>query len=619
MNAIRKNSLSFFVLLIFIAVTFFSQSKTYNLRSNNPYPISWDVYGYYLFLPATFTYNDLGLENDEWINKTREEYKPSSTFYQVVKGKDNRKFIIYQVGCAFIYAPGFLIANSIAPTLGYKKDGFSKPYQISMLLTALIFTLLGVFMFRQISLKFFSDKNTALVMLFILFGSNYFYQSIFDGIMPHNLLFTINCFIVWYTIKWHEKSSLKNILLLSFFIGFATICRPTELLWILLPLFWKVTNMKELFEKLKFLLSNYVQLFLALFVFIGLFSIQLLYNKYSFGDFLVVNMHNEGFSFLNPYIFEFLFSFKKGWLLYTPIMIFGIVGFYFLYKNNKPIWLALFSYFVIFIYVSSSWEVWWYAASFSQRPMVEAYAMMLFPVGYFFVGIQSYKKIIQFFAYAILLGLLLFNLFQIWQFKHNIIDSERMTKDYYYSIFGKSKIDENIKSLLSVDRYQNTFSDYDNYQKNYYIKEVFFSDFENEKDNIIDTTQVSGKNSLLLTQNNPFSVSFEENYYDITNKNYVWIRASVWVYLFAPPKESNSCIVISTETKGKSYKYITSNYDKFSIKLNSWNKIYLDYLTPIIRHTDDKIKVYFWNMGPNSVLIDDFKIEVFEPKKAVEY
>lgn len=503
--------------------------------------------------------------------------------------------------------------------MSYEKDGFSKPYQVSLILTAFIFSLIGILMFRKISLRFFSDKITALLMIFILVGSNYFFQSIYDGIMPHNLLFTINCFIIWYTIKWNENPSLTNILLLSFFIGFATICRPTELLWVLLPLLWKVTTIKDLFEKLKSLMVNYIHLTLALVVVLGIIFIQFSYYKYSLGNYFVVNPHSVGFSFLQPYIGEFLFSYKKGWLLYTPIMIFGLAGFYFTFRLNKSIVLALFSYIAIYIYVSSSWECWWYAASFGQRPMVETYAMMLFPMGYFLVGIQSYKKWIPFLFYFILTSLLLLNLFQTWQFRNYIIDAERMTKEYYWSVFGKTKIGEKEKEKLSIDRYQENFLDYDNYQTNYYRKkEVFFLDFEQEKNNIVDTIALSGKNSLMLTPNNPFSTTFEEKYYDITNKNYVWIRASVWVYLTVPYSESNSCIVISTETKGKMYKYTTSNYDNFEVKLNSWNKIHLDYLTPYIRHNDDKIKIYFWSFGSAPVLIDDFKIEVFEPKNWVE-
>ena len=606
-----KNSISLFVGVLFVILIAILQFKSFNIKNNtNPYPISWDVYGYYLFLPATFIYNDLGLENNEWINKTREEYKPSTTFYQVTQGEGGKKTIVYNIGYAFIYAPGFFIANGLATSLGYDKDGFSKPYQVSLILTAFIFSLIGIFMFRKICLRFFPDKISALLMVFILIGSNYFFQSIYDGIMPHNLLFTINCFIIWYTIKWHEKRTLANILLLGFFIGFATICRPTELLWILLPLLWKINSLKEFIQKLKSLIKNYIHLILAIIVFIGIIFIQFFYYKYTSGNYFILNLHNEGFSFLDPYTFDFLFSYKKGWLLYTPIMLFGIFGFYFLYRQNKSIWLALFSYFIINLYVTSSWECWWYATSFSQRPMVETYAMMLFPLGFFLKWQINQKTIVKYSLFSVLLLLVLFNLFQTWQFNKGIIHGERMTKEYYWSIFGLLEPNPSYEKYLSVDRF--SISPINN--NDYYKNEIFFNDFDDLTENIVDSISISGNKSFLLSQEVPFSPTFEVKYTDLTHKSYLWVNASVWVYLLSPYTESNSSIVVSVESKGKSYKYESSNYEKLNIDPFKWSKIELNFLTPYIRHKDDIIKAYFWNMGNKPVIIDDFKVTVYEPK-----
>ena len=613
-----KNPISLGVIFAVLLSISLLQFKTYDIKNNtNPFPISWDVYGYYLYLPATFIYDDLGLQNNEWISKTREKYKPSSTFYQAAQGEGNKKIIVYNIGYSIIYAPGFFIANALAPSLGYEKDGFSKPYQISLLITALMFTIIGLLLFRKISLNYFSDKVTAIIILITIVGTNYFFQSTFDGVMPHNLLFTLNCFIIWFTIKWHKDRTLKNISILAFFIGFATICRPTELLWVLVPLFWNVTN-KELFlEKISFLFKNYIQLLSSFLIVLGLVFIQLFYNKYAAGNFLVVNLHSEGFSFLSPYTLDFLFSYKKGWLVYTPIMMLGIIGFYYLYKIENKLFLSLFLFLFFHIYVASSWECWWYATSFSQRPMVESYAMMLFPIGYFIVGIQNQKKWIYRSAIVIIILLIIFNLFQTWQFKKGIIDGERMTKSYYWKVFGSAENNDENKKYLSVDRYQAVFSEYDFYRNNYFKKELLFNDFENEQDNFVDTLAISGK-SYLLSEQNPYSPGFEQKYIDLTNKNFMWIRASVWVYLTVPYSESNSCIVISTETKGKSYKYLSSNYDNFNVKPNVWTEIHLDYLTPDIRHNDDKVKIYFWNMGKSPVLIDNFKVDSFEPKENIE-
>jgi len=612
-----RNPFSFGVAISLVLLIVSLQYNTINpINNKNPYPIAWDVYGYYLYLPATFIYSDLGLENEEWITKTREKYKPSTTFYQVKPGQESKKVIVYNVGYTLIFAPGFFIADTIAEYVGYERDGFSKPYQISLLLTALFFTILGIFLLRKLALYFFFDFLTSIILVAIVLGTNYFFQATYDGVMPHNILFTINGLILLYTIKWHQNKSYTNSILLALFIGLATICRPTELIWILIPVFWQVYDRKSLLEKIQQILKNYIQLIVFSIIIIGFIFIQLLYYKYASGDFIVLNLHNEGFSFLKPYTINFLISFKKGWLVYTPMMIFGVIGFYHLKRFNKSIWIALFLFFCINLYVVSSWDCWWYAASFSQRPMVETYAMLFLPLGYFFKwAITSKHKIVVYSFHVLLVLIIVLNLFQTWQYRHGIIHAERMTKKYYFNVFGKTSATENDRKLLSVDRNQTVFEEYANYSENYTKKEVFNLDFENEKsENIIDTLASKGTSSFLLNESTPFSPTFKKKYTDITNKSYIWIKASVWVYLTAPYTESNSALVISTESDGKSYKYLMTDYVNFNIIPNKWTEIQLDYLTPELKNKNDIIKVYFWNIGSQPVLIDNFKITIFEPK-----
>lgn len=613
-----KSNKTFIVALLIICVIIVCKYNNFlNRDAQKSYPIAWDVFGYYLYLPATFIYHDLGLENREWLDKIRSEYNPSSTPYQITKGKDNKQVIIYNIGYSFIYAPGFFIANAVAPLLGYKADGFSKPYQYALEITAFICSLLGLYLFLKIALLFFSDGITALLLLTVLMGSNYFFQITFDAVMPHNFLFTINAFIIWFTIQWHKTKKLKHILLLGTFLGLATLCRPTELIWILLPLFWGVYDKNSFLEKYNLIKKYFYQIVLFSFLLAGIIFIQFAYFKFSTGYFRVLNLHSESLSLFDPYTLKFLFSYKKGWLLYTPIMLFATVGFYFLAKKNKSIWLPLFLFFILNIYVNSSWECWWYAGSFSQRPMVETYVMMLFPMGYFLIWLmENNKKSLKLLVSFLIAFCVILNLFQTWQYLNYIIDAEHMTKKYYWEVFGKTKMDATAREYLSIDRSPTVFSDYNNYNKKYFKKEIFVLDYENtiDKNSIIDTTAAAGKKSFLLKDDIQYSEAFEMPYYDITNKSYLWVRASVWVYLTVPYSESNSCIVMTTESNGKVIKYLTFDYKTKNILLNKWTEVSLDYLTPEIRHSNDKLKIYYWNMGTQPVLIDDFKITVFEPK-----
>ncbi len=293
-----KNFKSLLVLTLLIFSISILRYNNYKERDHtNPFPISWDVFGYYLYLPATFIYHDPGLENSEWQKNIHEKYKPSTTYYQVANGEGNKKVIIYNIGYAFINAPGFFIAN--AYTDDNQKDGFSRPYQLAMQVTAFLLTLIGLFLFRKILLYFFSDTITALLLFLVTVGTNYFFQVVYDATMPHNILFTLNCFIVWFTIKWYDTKKTTYVFFLAISLGLAAICRPTELIWILVPALWGVFNKQSAIEKWSLIKSHVSQMILFGATLIALISIQLIYLKYASGSFISINYQSESLSFSN--------------------------------------------------------------------------------------------------------------------------------------------------------------------------------------------------------------------------------------------------------------------------------------------------------------------------------
>ncbi|HPB02051.1 MAG TPA: hypothetical protein PLZ67_03780, partial [Bacteroidales bacterium] len=96
--------------------------------------ISYDIYGYYLYLPQTFIYNDLSIHNPAQVLSLMEQYGSSSTFYQATLLPDGTYVMKYSMGLAILYSPFFFIAHTLAPALGYAADGYSFPYQFSLLL-----------------------------------------------------------------------------------------------------------------------------------------------------------------------------------------------------------------------------------------------------------------------------------------------------------------------------------------------------------------------------------------------------------------------------------------------------------------------------------------------------
>jgi hypothetical protein len=610
----RTNRIS--LLTVLLLALFLSLNKINYQKTHDPIEaITWDVYGYYLYLPATFIYQDPGIADKTWLNKTFETYHPSPFLYQLAGGQKGRQVNVYPMGLAVIYAPGFLLAHLYALHSQYPADGFSLPYQWSLVLTGIAFLFLGGLLLRKLLLLYFPDKLVAALCVLTLLGTNYLFHAGYEGTMPHNFMFVLNCLILLLTIRWHENFRIKHAIALAFVLGLATISRPTELLWLLVPIFWGIKDADTLLAKIKLLFKNWAQVFVFALVLIATGFPQVLYWKYTTGYWRSYN-HAEGFAFLKPYTIDFLFSYKKGWLVYTPLMLFAIAGFIPLLKKRKEIGFTLLLFFVLNLYVLSSWDCWWYAASFSQRPLVESYPMMAIPLGFLIVSFRERKTFLRFLLHGVLAICLALNLFQTWQFLHGIIDPEHMTKAYYWKVFGKTNAGAEEREFLEVDRENDQFS---SNLKKFNAKELVSLDFDKntggvDVSHLSDTLGFESKRSLMLDTLMNFSPNITLRYDSMTTKEYVWVHATADVYPTVGTAVSNSSFVITMRSKGGVIKYRAFSLNDAKAQPGKWNKFSVYYITPYLNKSSDSLTAYYWNMGNKPVYIDNLKIEILEPR-----
>ncbi len=247
--------------------------------------ISWDVFGYYLYLPFTFIYHDLGLRHKEVLDHIFALYDPSSTFYQAVHIKGGNLIMKYSMGMAVLYAPGFFVANLLAAPLGYPADGFSLPYQMALVINGIIVVFIGFWYLRKVLLHFFSDRLSALVLLLIFFGTNYYAFSMFLTETPHTYLFTFYVLLLWNTIRWHQSHQTKNMVALALLLGLATLARPTELIAVVIPLLWNVVSFNDVKKKFYLLFSVYwKQILLFVLIMAVTASLQIIYWKIYSGN-----------------------------------------------------------------------------------------------------------------------------------------------------------------------------------------------------------------------------------------------------------------------------------------------------------------------------------------------
>ncbi|MBE9512062.1 MAG: hypothetical protein IMY71_14430 [Bacteroidetes bacterium] len=581
--------------------------------------LSWDVFGYYLYLPFTFIYHDLGINNENIIHEIIDKYHNSVTFYQAIKLPAGNYVMKYSMGMSILYSPFFFIGHLFAKLSSYPADGFSLPYQYAIFFGGQVFTVTGIITLRKVLIQFFSDKITAITMVIIVLGTNYFYHSSFHGqnAMSHNFLFTTYAIIIWLTILWHRSQKLKHIIILGIVCSLTILSRPSEIVCLSIPLFWGVWNKETIIEKFYLLVRQKKQVILFLIILLLIGSLQFIYWKIFTGKFLYNSYGanaGEGFEFLRPYTLKVLFSFRKGWLIYTPVMIFSILGLAVLYRKNRAIFFPLLIYFVANLYIVSSWSCWWYAQSFGQRALIQSYPVMAISLGYFLVYLNDKKKNFRIAIYFVLFAFITLNLFQTRQFIHGIINADRMTKDYYFKVFGKTHINEENKKLLLIKRSFDGKETFTN-ETEYVSKLLQKREFEDLKTGTSTRFVFSGKKSVLLDSSTIYSPVIEASYLDITNQDHAWIRASAYIYPTVDIKTNPFSLVIHFEHNGYAYKYKAFDSEKMNLKLNEWNRVCFDYLTPEVRRKTNNLKVYIWLRGREELFVDDLQVDIFEPTR----
>lgn len=447
-----KNRTSFFSIIIII-VSVFWINFNHKLWENPKNVIKWDVINYYQYLPATFYYNDLSLEFID-NNPTLLEWKfwPHKSPINKYTGK-------MSIGLSFMYLPFYFIAYFHALITNQNTDGFSSPFAFWLIFSSLFYIIISFFVLRKILLKFFEDKIVALTILLLFFATNLLYYTTLESPMSHAYSFTLFTLFIYFTIKWNDRINLKNSFILGLLFGLISLIRPSNSIIIIFFTFYGITAWSGFVNKLKLFLKNWnYLLIIALFSFI-VWIPQMIYWKFTTGSLLYFSYQNEGFFFNNPQIIKGLFGYRKGWLLYTPLMFFAIINIILLLKKNKEFFLPIFIFTFSNIYIIFSWWCWWYGGTYGQRVFIESYSIYSIPIALGInYGLKTYKftKII---TYLLIAFLITHQIFQTIQFNYKSIHYDSMTKRAYWDSFLRIRPSEDFNFLLESPDYENAIID----------------------------------------------------------------------------------------------------------------------------------------------------------------
>lgn len=393
--------------------------------------IKWDVISYYGYLPATFIYKDLSLKfAEDPVFK-----KQKKIWYQKTETGEN--VIITSMGLAYLYSPFFFMAHTLAPVFGQVRDGYSAIYQFFLVFSALFYVGFGLYFLWKFLRRYFPPGVVSLTLFLIGAGTNLYYYSTFEAAMPHSYNFSLIALFLYLISGWYEKADRKNSFFAGLVFGLIVLIRPTNILLLVVFLGLGIDSMTALKDRPGYFRQHFLQVLIMAGAFILPWIPQLIYWKEVSGH-LFYNSYSEvgsSFFFDNPHIMDFLFSYQKGWFVYTPMMLFAVAGFIFLYRNHRPLFFAPALYLLLMIYILSSWWSWWTGGSFGTRSMVDIMPVMSLPLAalisvLFKQGTGTKAGIGLLLAFAVFL-----NLFQTWQYHKVYIHWSGMTKESYWTMF----------------------------------------------------------------------------------------------------------------------------------------------------------------------------------------
>jgi hypothetical protein len=404
-----------------------------------------DAIEYYGYLPAFFIYHQPAFQ---FLNKPT---PPGFISKFWVKPQPGKKYVTRMtLGCAFIVAPGFLAGHLYSKITGSVQDGFQKPYLTGVWIWIQLLILFSLFIIKKILDNYhFNIYIQSATVLILVMGTNLFNYITFEAFMTHAVNFFLCAMLIYSTLKWYSHQTIILLFGIAFSLSFLILIRPTNAVLLCVPLFWGIAGMADFKQRLGLFKLKKYHVFLAVLIPAFVFTVQLIYWKIETGHFIYNGYEGEKFFFKHWLLPEYLFSYRKGWFLYTPLALLALLGL--LIKTDVLKGKKLLIIFIIFgiAYVHSCWWCWWFGGGFGARSMVDFYPLLALPLAALLQFISEKKWLIKIPATAIICFLLILNLKQSGQYRGGLLHWDAMSKKAYWGIFLKNNPPPGYEKMLS--------------------------------------------------------------------------------------------------------------------------------------------------------------------------
>jgi hypothetical protein len=346
---------------------------------------------YYAYLPSLVVDGDLDFTNqmrDHWGTDWHPPLdQRQERFWHTESGLIRNK---YPIGPALTLTPSFLMAHVISIAVHAISgehwcipDGYSAIYQIFNLLFMLFLTARGMALTDELLTEGFGVNAVWVVAAVVLYwlGTPLLWYSFREPYMAHVVgLFWVTatiylCWRIQRDVSNGQLLSVKDLTLLAVTSSMALLCRPTNAF--LLPFhLWLLVTLVHAGQLRRFLCLLPVAIF-------GLFpfGVQLLVWRGLYGVWVSYTYGEEGFYWLNPALWQTLFSSRHGLFFWSPLLLAALVGLVWHWRRSvdtqRGLLLCFAASFVLLWYCNSSWWCWYFGEAFGARAFLELSSLFI--------------------------------------------------------------------------------------------------------------------------------------------------------------------------------------------------------------------------------------------------
>jgi hypothetical protein len=397
--------------------------------------INSDGRGYYEYLPAFFIYDDIHLAYIDTLKTEYYEIENNKAIYGYLE--NGQRINKYYSGTALLQAPFFYISHLIASSKNshHLADGYSLPYQKGIWYGAIFYLFLGMICIRLLLQTYqLNGWWIFIIQLSLLFATPLLNYTVYDSAYSHVYSFFLIGWFLYTTRKYFVSDNSGHLILSLVIFGLIAIVRPINVVVILFtPLL--VESAHEYLKNVKSIFQKHLIPFLVGLICFGLIvSIQLYISFLQSGNPLNYNYGEEGFNFMNPHFVSFLFSYHKGFFLWTPfwVIVFLMGTIYWIFQKKQYQLFIFISTFIVLAYILSSWHAWSYGASIGSRPMIDFYSVFCLLFVPVFSSRNNIGKIILVFILPIASIVMQI---QTYQYQRAIIHWDGMDQQKYWEVF----------------------------------------------------------------------------------------------------------------------------------------------------------------------------------------